>query len=95
MIAAIDAIDFVWEEPRGIDIDKFIVELQEFIETHGTYPNKRSDNGEEKLLANRVVRYRKKNNSGKLASEEKKKLDAMGFVWEARPKKVKEEVVNI
>ena len=99
MIQKLNAIRFVWEVDRSLDIDKFIERLQVFLREHnGKYPRQAAGDSAEQKLSNLVQRIRQAaKGKGNLALDDtmKDKLDAIGFVWEVRKKKVEEKVLSM
>ena len=87
-IKKLDAIGFIWFAKKQFDIDKFIAELQQFIEVNGRYPTRKTPNASESKLAQIVSSLRRvkagKTNNYRLTDSMIKKLDSIGFIWDAK-----------
>ena len=81
-VVKLNAMGFVWDGTRTMDIDEFILDLKEFwAKNEGRYPNKRSKDPKEKTLGNKIDTIRKKYKNEELEEEEVVKLNAINFKW--------------
>lgn len=87
MIKKLDAVGFVWDAKKRLDLDEFIKDLNNFIKLNNRYPVYNTNNEDESKLANKVymLRNARKGKSTVILTEEMiNKLDSVGFIWDAK-----------